>query len=193
MSVRALLGICHVAELAICNVRDATCGGVGDGDFDAVRRAALAWRRARAAIAAYTDKPAIRADGHDRVLSTVVWAVTSLERSRFERARTQDSNLALRIAAALPRLATGCDRELARIQPRLFVRRGMRPLREERVTERLRRKTFPASQADIVPARSALSDAARHSIALASVLCPTTAITARTLPVPRFSSIASKT
>jgi hypothetical protein len=50
------------------------------------------------------------------------------------------------------------------------VRRGARPLREDRVAEWLHRKIFSASEADMLPAHAALSVVARHSIALAAAL-----------------------
>jgi len=182
MNVRQLLGVCRAAEQA------ATQGAVvakqlaGATSPQPWMVAPIAWRNAREVVGLYADQP--RRPGWDgsRVLLCAARVEEGVRRTSDgadgliaepDRRRAALAGGLRDIAAViqlLPRLASGCEKELDQIHGTLFVAHGPRPLHEGRVGEWLRREVYAVRRSDLTPATDSLQQAARASGQLANEL-----------------------
>lgn len=147
MTTGQLLAACHAAEHTYRVLQYAQIDGAG--------QAARAWQVARAAIFCLADVPDRR---RARWSPALEWT------RRLDDALLAGSNADLgdveAAASYLPRLATGIGAELHRIQDRVVIGGGPRPLTEQRVGDWLRHRIAIVTSSDLAAIDNVLERAA---------------------------------
>lgn len=171
MTIRQLLAICHAAE------QTATASQVALAHTGSpLSRSALAtariWSLARQGIDRFADQPRRRTSDGSR---TLLCAARVHEATRHlcggdtgstasvDVLRSDELAFLRAAVSQLPRLAAGCESELAHIANTLVVSGGSRPLHEDRTEEWLRRQAFLVHPPDLAPSNQLLHRAAAIS------------------------------
>lgn len=155
LTTTQLIGVCHAAESVYARL--------AESGVDAARPGAQAWRTVRGAIACLADVPDRRRPGWSPVLEWARRLDDALDAAR-------PSDLAdVRVAAVyLPQLANATSSELDRIQRRLVIGAGPRPLSEQHVADWLACRTTPATPTGLTVVSEALARADRAGRLLAA-------------------------
>lgn len=153
LTTTQMLGVCHAAESIYARL-------VQFGQ-DTARPAAQAWRSARGAIACLADVP----DRNRPTWSPVLEWTRRID-DALQTAGPADL-VAIRIATShLPRLAVAVGTELHRVEARLVIGGGPRPLSAQHVTDWLSRRTAVANHDDLALVAGMLAGAAQRGRAV---------------------------